>query len=97
MDKIKKLLKNFKFLLSYCLAYTIVHGWSYVFVAVGYIFNKDWLFNIGISWLVILWSPNGVVIATTIPPALLIHWILFKEKIKFEETIERKEKIIIKK
>ena len=95
MSRIIKLLKNLKFLISYCIAYVIVHGWSYVFVAIGYIFDINWMFNVGISWLTILWLPNGVVFATTIPPAILIHWILFKEKIKLEDD-KRKEKVILK-
>ena len=94
---VKKILSNFKFLLSYCIAYIIVNGWSYVFVAIGYVFNITWLFTTGITWLTILWMPNGVCFIVTIPPAILIHWWLFKDKIKLHKEETRKMKIITKK
>jgi len=96
MKKLIKLLKNFKFLISYCIAYILLHGWCYVFIAIGWIFDINWMYASGLSWFTILWLPNGVCIATTVPVAIFVHWIIFKEIINWNEKTKRKERIILK-
>lgn len=80
-DTIKPFL-NFKFLLSFFLAWMITNGWSYVFLIVGTIFKIKWMLTIGASYQAFLWMPWTPEKLVTIPLAIFFHKVLFPKDFK---------------
>ena len=89
--KIKKLFQKFykrikpfltpKLIISFGVAWMITNGWAYILLGIGLNLNITWMKTIGGGYLALLWMPFTPEKLITIPIALFIHKIFFKEKI----------------
>ena len=73
---------NWRFLISFGLAWLITNGWCYIFIGIGLMLKIDWMFAFGTAYLAFLWLPITPEKLITIPFAIFIHWSLFRNDIK---------------
>ena len=79
---------NWKFLISFGLAWMITNGWSYLFVGFGIAFKIDWMLAIGSGYQAFLWLPMTPEKLVTIPMAIWFHTILFKRDDKTHKQLQ---------
>ena len=78
----KNYLKPFlsiKFLVCFFLAWMITNGWSYIFLAIGYLKDIDWMLNVALAYQAFLWLPVTPEKLITIPIAMWFNFRLFKD------------------
>ena len=80
-DYIKPFL-NWRFIISFGIAWMITNGWSYVFVILGPILQLKWMTTVGLSYQAFLWLPVTPEKLVTIPIAIWFHRILFPKDFK---------------
>lgn len=71
---------NWKFLISYFIPYMLIVGWVFIAMIIGKTFEIKWLFNLGISYYVFLWTPFATEKVITIPIAIWLHTKIFGKK-----------------
>ena len=67
-------------IICFILAWMLTNGWSYVFIAIGFIFNIEWMSTIGLSYQAFLWLPCTPEKLVTIPLAIWFDKLIFKGK-----------------
>lgn len=78
----KNYLKPFlsiKFLICFFLAWMITNGWSYIFLALGYLKDIDWMLKVALGYQAFLWLPVTPEKLITIPIAMWFNFRLFKD------------------
>lgn len=78
----KNYLKPFlsiKFLICFFLAWMITNGWSYIFLAIGYLKDIDWMLKVALAYQAFLWLPITPEKLITIPIAMWFNFRLFKD------------------
>lgn len=70
-----KRLLNWRFLICFGIAWMITNGWAYIFISLGTILKIDWMRNIGVGYMALLWMPWTPEKLITIPIAI---WLLKK-------------------
>ena len=70
-----KRLLNWRFLICFGIAWMITNGWAYIFISLGAILKIDWMRNIGVGYMALLWMPWTPEKLITIPIAI---WLLKK-------------------
>ena len=79
-EKIKKVwlfISNPRLLVCILIAWLITNGWSYVFFALGSIFEIKWMASVGAAWLTFLWLPISPEKIFTVAIAILLLKLLF--------------------
>lgn len=67
---------NPRFLLCFGIAWMITNGWSYVFFALGTLFDIGWMVAIGGAYLAFLWLPISPEKIVTVAIAMaLLRWL----------------------
>lgn len=97
-EKIKSFFKklcNWRFLVSFGLAWMITNGWAYIFIGVGSFCNIDWMLAIGTTYMAFLWLPFTPEKLITIPLAIVIVKILFPKHTDLHQELEN-ERIKLK-
>ena len=84
-----KRLLNWRFLICFGIAWMITNGWAYIFISLGAILKIDWMRNIGVGYMALLWMPWTPEKLITIPIAI---WLLKKIFPKNYELIAELEK-----
>lgn len=79
---------NWKFLISFGLAWMITNGWCYLFIAFGSAFDINWMLIIGTTYAGILYLPFTLEKLITIPLAMWFQRILFKRDEKLKKQFE---------
>lgn len=88
MKRILKHFLNWKFLISFGLAWLIMHGWSFVFVFLGGINEElSWMLIPGGFWVGLIMMPNGFGILATIPLATVFQLWFFPTDTKLIEDL----------
>ena len=97
--KIKIYLRPFldwKFLVSYLIPFSLINGWAWVGTFLLPIIGSNWFTIAASTWLAILWMPWTPEKLVTIPMAIWIHHLLFKNdkktKIKMQKMYEEAKK-----
>ena len=94
IEKVFKLMLNWRFLLCFGIAWMITNGWAYIFIALGPMLNISWMTIVGISYVSFLWMPFTPEKLITIPLAIFfVKWLFPKD----EKTKKELESIKIKK
>lgn len=89
-QKLKKILKfflNWRFALSFGIAWMITNGWAYIALGIGLWFDIKWLAGIAGSYTAILYLPFTAEKLITIPLAILICKIIFPKQKKIREEL----------
>jgi hypothetical protein len=89
-SKIKLFLKfifNWRFALSFGIAWMITNGWAYICLGIGLWFDIKWLAGIAGSYTAILYLPFTAEKLITIPLAILICKILFPKQKKVQDQL----------
>lgn len=97
--KIKIYLRPFldwKFLVSYLIPFSLINGWAWVGTFLLPIIGSNWFTIAASTWLAILWMPWTPEKLVTIPMAIWIHHLLFKNdkktKIKMQKMYDEAKK-----
>ena len=97
--KIKIYLRPFldwKFLVSYLIPFSLINGWAWVGTFLLPIIGSNWFTIAASTWLTILWMPWTPEKLVTIPMAIWIHHLLFKNdektKIKMQKMYDEAKK-----
>lgn len=88
--KVKMFLKfmlNWRFALSFGIAWMITNGWAYITLAIALKFNIKWLSAIAGSYTAILYMPFTLEKLITIPLAIIICKIIFPKQKKVQEEL----------
>ena len=97
INKIKLLFKrlcNWRFLICFIIAWMITNGWAYFFIGFGSVYDIEWMFAIGTTYMAFLWLPFTPEKLLTIPIALFFLKILFpKQKDLYRQLEEENEKL----
>ena len=98
-NKIMIYLKPFldwKFLVSYLIPFSLINGWAWVGTFLLPIIGSNWFTIAASTWLAILWMPWTPEKLVTIPMAIWIHHLLFKNdkktKIKMQKMYDEAKK-----
>ena len=79
IPRIKMILQcvlNPRFLLCFSIAWMITNGWSYVFFAMGTLFDIGWMAAVGGAYLAFLWLPISPEKIVTVAIAMaLLRWL----------------------
>ena len=67
-------------IICFILAWMVTNGWSYVFIAIGFIFKIEWMSTVGLSYQAFLWLPCTPEKLVTIPLAIWFDKLIFKGK-----------------
>jgi len=89
--RIKTYLKpflNWRFLISFGVAWVTTNGWCYAFIVVGARYNIKWMTIVGSTYCAFLYLPFTVEKIVTIPLAIFIHTRLFKNDEKTHRQLE---------
>ena len=78
---------NLKFAISFGLAWAITNGIWYVFAFVP-MGLPDWLVWFSVSYIAFLYLPFTPEKLVTIPLAIFIHWLLFRNDIKTRKQLD---------
>lgn len=76
---------NWRFLISFGLAWMITNGWCYLFILFGSVFNIQWMWAVGTGYAAILYLPFTVEKLITIPMAMWFQSKLFKKDEKLRQ------------
>lgn len=79
---------NWKFLISFGLAWMITNGWCYVGLTIGFAFDINWLKAVCGTYAGILYLPFTLEKLITIPLAMWFQRILFKRDEKLKKQFE---------
>ena len=71
---------SLKMALCFFLAWMITNGWSYIFLAVGYLKDIPWMLKIALGYQAFLWLPVTPEKLITIPIAVWINLKVFKDE-----------------
>lgn len=88
--KVKMFIKfmfNWRFALSFGIAWMITNGWCYIALALGLWFNIKWLSAIAGSYAAILYMPFTLEKLITIPLAILICKLIFPKHKQVQEQL----------
>ena len=88
---------NWRFLISYGVAWMITNGWCWIGLGVSFIFNINWLKIVCTSYMAFLWMPFTVEKIVTIPLAIWFQTIFFKNDLKLRKQLEDMKEVFIKK
>lgn len=77
---------NWKFLVSFGLAWCITNGWSYAFLVLGPILKIPWMTTVGAAYTAFLYMPFTVEKLVTIPIAMFFQKILFPHDEKLRQS-----------
>lgn len=80
VKKILEFLFNPRLLLCLGIAWFITNGWCYVFMAIGKLFEINWLFNIGLAYFVFLYMPTPEKIVTVAIAIFLLKRLFPNDK-----------------
>ena len=87
---------DWKFLVSYLIPFSLVNGWAWVGTFLLPIIGSNWFTIAASTWLAILWMPWTPEKLVTIPMAIWIHHLLFKNdkktKIKMQKMYDEAKK-----
>ena len=87
---------DWKFLVSYLIPFSLVNGWAWVGTFLLPIIGSNWFTIAASTWLTILWMPWTPEKLVTIPMAIWIHHLLFKNdkktKIKMQKMYDEAKK-----
>lgn len=86
--KILRLFLNWRFAVSFGMAWMITNGWAYLFVFFGNQFDISWMKIIGTSYVAFLYIPITPEKLITIPIAIGIQKFLFPKDTKTLKEIE---------
>ena len=67
-------------IICFILAWMVTNGWSYAFIAIGFIFNIEWMSTVGLSYQAFLWLPCTPEKLVTVPLAIWFDKLIFKGK-----------------
>ncbi len=96
--KIKEYFLTPRFLFCFLLAWLITNGWSYIGAFLGRLFHIEWLTNISLAWLAMLWLPFTPEKIITFMIAMVFSRLFFpKDEKTFNMLAELKKKAAIKK
>ena len=79
-EKIKKVwlfISNPRLLVCVLIAWLITNGWSYIFFALGSLFEIKWMASVGGAWLTFLWLPISPEKIFTVAIAMLLLKLIF--------------------
>lgn len=87
---------DWKFLVSYLIPFSLINGWAWVGTFLLPIIGSNWFTIAASTWLAILWMPWTPEKLITIPMAIWIHHLLFKNdkktKIKMQKMYDEAKK-----
>ena len=87
---------DWKFLVSYLIPFSLINGWAWVGTFLLPIIGSNWFTIAASTWLAILWMPWTPEKLVTIPMAIWIHHLLFKNdkktKIKMQKMYDEAKK-----
>ena len=78
---------NIKFAISFGIAWTITNGIWYVFAFIP-MGLPEWLIYTSMSYIAFLYLPFTPEKLVTIPLAIFIHWLLFRNDIKTRKQLD---------
>lgn len=78
---------NWKFLISFGLAWMVTNGWCYLFILFGSIFNINWMWAVGTAYAAFLYFPFTIEKLITIPMAIFFQTKFFKHDIKLRNQL----------
>jgi len=90
-NKLKIYLKPFcswKFLISFGSAWLVTNGWCYIFIVLGPILEWHWMTAVGSAYAAFLYFPFTVEKLVTIPLAIFIHTMLFRNDTKTRQQLD---------
>lgn len=90
--KVKKIVTfflNWRFALSFGLAWMITNGWAYLALGIGMYLKIDWLTAIAASYTAILYLPFTAEKLITIPLAILICKIIFPKQKQIRDDLNQ--------
>ena len=79
LSKLKPYL-TWKMALSFGIAWLITNGWSYIAILIGWLFENDLLFSIGVGYQAFLWLPFTIEKPITFAIGVFIHKKFFGVK-----------------
>lgn len=91
-QKLKTILKfflNWRFALSFGIAWMITNGWAYICLGIGLWFDIKWLAGIAGSYTAILYLPFTAEKLITIPLAILICKIIFPKEKRIRDELNQ--------
>ena len=87
---------DWKFLVSYLIPFSLINGWAWIGTILMPIIGSNWFTIAASTWLAILWMPCTPEKLITIPMAIWIHHLLFKNdkktKIKMQKMYDEAKK-----
>ena len=87
---------DWKFLVSYSIPFSLINGWAWIGTILMPIIGSNWFTIAASTWLAILWMPCTPEKLITIPMAIWIHHLLFKNdkktKIKMQKMYDEAKK-----
>lgn len=89
-QKLKKILKfflNWRFVVSFGIAWMITNGWAYICLGLGIWFDINWLAGVAGSYVAFLYLPFTPEKLITIPLAILICKIIFPKQKRIREEL----------
>lgn len=87
---------NWKFLISFGLAWFITNGWAWLGLIIGNIFHLDVMVGICGSYMAFLWLPFTPEKIITIPLAIWFQTLFFKRDKKLRLQLEDMKKEAVK-
>ena len=90
MKRLKIYLKpflNFKFLLSFGVAWIITNGWAYICLGLSTIAKIGWLQIVSSTYIAILYLPFTIEKLITIPLAIFLQEVLFPKDKKLHQEL----------
>lgn len=89
-SKIKKFIKflfNWRFALSFGIAWLITNGWAYIALGIGLWFDIKWLSAVAGAYTAFLYLPFTLEKLITIPLAIFICKIIFPKQKKIQDEL----------
>ncbi|HRR78021.1 MAG TPA: hypothetical protein P5191_14630 [Ruminococcus sp.] len=86
IDDIRKFLLNPHLMICYGIAWIITNGWAYIGIGLGSYYEIEWLKNISVAYLAILWSPFCFELIATLIITIALMKRLFPQD---KETLKR--------
>jgi hypothetical protein len=75
---------NWRFLISFGLAWMVTNGWCYVFIVLGSVWKIKWMLVVGMSYASFLYLPFTIEKIITIPLGMFFQRVLFKNDMKLK-------------
>lgn len=76
---------NWKFLVSFGIAWMITNGWCYLFMIFGKVFDIGWMFGVGTAYAAFLYMPFTPEKLITIPMAMGFQKLLFRKDERLQQ------------